>query len=283
MDDKGNNRLFCWEQISAANPLFRISHVFSPAAIAEQLVPLYALFSAVEQICSKVSDTDVALSKLAWWRQQCGHRDWADSPHPILKEFNRTGGAEHLERGDVMALLESADTRLSARAPSDRNELRKICIDVFRPQLQMELRLSGLADRAEHFNPDLMACNGLVQLLRESLRRKEQGGFWWLPLNLLAKHGLSRADVANRLDSASVRSFFSEVLKVDSLCQSHSPIEGPTGTQTSNLRHVFALSGIYARKIRRLKNCSPTSFNTELNRAVPSDLLAAWRGARRTG
>jgi len=283
MDDKGNDRLFCWEQISAANPLFRVSQVFSPAGTAEQLVPLYALFSAVEQICSTVSDTDVALSKLAWWRQQCGHRDWADSPHPILKEFNRTGAAEHLERGDVMALLESADTRLSARAPSDRNELRKICIDVYRPQLQMELRLSGLADRVEHFNPNLMTCNGLVQLLRESLRRKEQGGFWWLPLNLLAKHGLSRADVVNRLDSTSVGSLFSDVLEVDSLSQSHNQFDGLTVTETSNLRHLFALSGIYARKIRRLKSCSPARFHTELNRAVPSDLLAAWRGARRTG
>jgi phytoene synthase len=283
MDEKDNNRLFCWEQITAANPLFRVSRVFAPGGIAEKLVPLYALFSAVEQICSTVSDADVAGSKLAWWRQECVQRDLANSQHPVLKEMQRTGAADSLDRGDVIALLEGANTRLSARAPSDRDALREICIDVYRPQLQMELRLGGLAVGTEQVNTDLMARNGLLQLLRESLRRKEQDGFWWLPLNLLARHGLNRVDIANRPDSAPVRNLFAEILEDDPPFHSAADFGDTPGTDLMILRHVFALSGIYARKIGRLKNLSPARFNNELNRAGPSDLLAAWQGARKTG
>ena len=68
---KGNDRHFCWEQVGKSNRVFRISQVFAPRHCAEKLLPLYALFSAVEQICSSISDEDVARSKLNWWRIEC--------------------------------------------------------------------------------------------------------------------------------------------------------------------------------------------------------------------
>ena len=95
---KGNDRHFCLEQVGKSNRLFRISQVFAPRHCAEKLLPLYALFSVVEQICSNISDEDVAHSKLNWWRNECLQNIPADSRHPVMKELSRTGALDDLRR-----------------------------------------------------------------------------------------------------------------------------------------------------------------------------------------
>ena len=62
------NRQFCWEQVQAADGLFRISLVFSGRETAQRLLPLHAMFASIERLVATVSDEDVALRKLAWWR-----------------------------------------------------------------------------------------------------------------------------------------------------------------------------------------------------------------------
>ena len=70
-----------------------------------------------------------------------------------------------------------------------------MCVELHRPQLDLELGISGLKGSKLELEPGLLARNGLLQLIRESVYRKEQGGFWWIPLNLLARHGVSREDI----------------------------------------------------------------------------------------
>ena len=101
---KDNDRQFCWEQVVKTNRVFRISQVFAPRHCAEKLLPLYALFSAIEQICSSASDEDVARSKLNWWRQECLQTEAAKSRHPVMKELSRTGALNDLRRDSLLHL-----------------------------------------------------------------------------------------------------------------------------------------------------------------------------------
>ena len=120
---QGNDRRFCWEQVGKSNRLFRISQIFAPRHCAEKLLPLYALFSAVEQICSSISDEDVARSKLNWWRNECLQNKPTQSRHPVMKELSRTGVLNDLRRESVVALLDGAESRLYASAPPDLEAL----------------------------------------------------------------------------------------------------------------------------------------------------------------
>ena len=279
---KGNDRRFCWEQVGKSNRLFRISQVFAPRHCAEKLLPLYALFSAVEQICTNISDEDVARSKLNWWRNECLQNMAAKSSHPVMKEMKRTGALSDMGQESVVGLLDGAESRLYASAPPDLEALKRICIELHRPQLELELGLSGLKGSKLEFKPGLLARNGMLQLIRESVYRKNQGGFWWVPLNLLARHGVSREDVVTDPRTPAVSNLLAEVFAAsESWDREPKEVSGGGAGDFSPARHLYSFNGLYSRKLKRLKGITPDLFAAEMGRLGPADLFKAWKCARR--
>jgi phytoene synthase len=279
---KGNDRQFCWEQVGKSNRLFRISQVFAPRGCAEKLLPLYALFSVVEQICSSISDEDVARSKLNWWRNECLQNTPTQSRHPVMKELSRTGALNDLRQESVAGLLDGAESRLYTSAPPELEALKEICTELHRPQLELELGMSGLQETAPEPEPGLLARNGILQLIRESVYRKEQGCFWWVPLNLLARHGVSREDIVADPQSPAVGNLLAEVFAAaESWGRESNDLSGSGTGDFSPARHLFAINGLYSRKLKRLKGITPDLFAAEMGRLGPADLFKAWKCARR--
>jgi phytoene synthase len=279
---RDNDLMFCWEQVSRTNGFFRISRVFAPRESAERLLPLYALFSVVEQISSTVTEADVAEGKLAWWRNECLQGKMTESQHPLVRELVRTGAANRLPGQSMAELFEGAGRRLSAVAPSDMDALKNRCLEIYRPQLELELSVSGPRIALAEFDSGLLARNGLFQLVRESIRRKEQGGFWWLPLNALARHGVSRVEISRSPKSENVAGLLNEVL-TEGLTwgEDAADSQGDSNIDFSPARHVFAISRLYARKLRSLAKMTPDKFFQELPRSRLTDLWGAWLSARR--
>jgi len=279
--DQGNDRMFCWEQVSRTNRLFRVSRVFAANDCAEKLLPLYALFSAVEQISATVTDVGVATSKLSWWRSECLHKSMSESQHPIVRELARTGAANSLPGERIAELFDGAEQRLSAIAPADMGALKNRCMEMYRTQLQLELSLTGSQISADDFRPGLIASNGLFQLVRESTRRKEQGAFWWIPLNSLARHGISRGEILSEPDKPEVIQLFSDVLTAGiSWGEGRGGVQKTRRVELSPARHVFAISSLYARKLRSLLDTSPQDFIGRMEKLWLPDLLRAWASAR---
>jgi len=280
----GNDRLFCWEQVIRTNRVFRISQVFAPRHCAEKLLPVYALFSMVEQICSGISDEDVARSKLNWWRIECLHNEPAESRHPVMKELHRTGALKELSRENLAQLLDGAESRLIANPPGDMEELKEICFELQQPQLELEVGVSALQDSTQEFEPGLLARNGMLQLIRESVHRKEQGGFWWIPLNSLARHGASREQLTADPRSPAVSGLLAEVIATgESWGRESDERSGGRKVDFSTDRHLLAINGLYSRKLKRLAGITPDRFEDELGRLGPADLFEAWKSARRQG
>jgi len=280
--ETGNDRQFCWEQVGKSNRLFRVSQVFAPRDCAEKLLPLYALFSVAEQICSSISDEDIARSKLNWWRNECLQNKPGDSRHPVLKELSRTDALKDLCQESVAGLLDGVESRLYASAPPDMEALKGMCAELHRPQIELEWGLSGLKGSTLEFEPGLLARNGMLQLVRESVHRKEQGGFWWIPLNLLARHGVSREDSVTDPRSLSVKRLLAEIfVAAESWGRLSNSDFGSGPDDISPARHLFAINGLYSRKLKRLKGATPDMFAGELDRLGPADLFKAWKCARR--
>ncbi len=280
-DGVSNDRLFCWEQVARTNPAFRVSQVFATREDAAKLLPLYALFSIVEQICSGPSDEDLACSKLNWWRIECSQQNLQSSHHPVLKEFRRTGATQRLGQDLCQSLFEGAQFRLEANAPADISGLKALCIATQRPQFDLEISISGLSVDSLQANQGLLARGGLLQLIRESSKHSGQGAYWWIPLNLLARYGVSRDALVNQPESEEVSGLFSELI-------SQSASWAPSGQRAPEnhksfqaLRNYFAINGLYSKKISALRNLSPDRYVAEISRIRVSDLFVAWRCARR--
>jgi hypothetical protein len=238
---------------------------------------LYALFSVIEQACSTISDDDVARSKLGWWRNELEPKNLAVSQHPLVRDLRNKGGAERLRRESLDHLFRGAAKRIDAQAPADLAALHRLCTETSQPQLDLEL---GMVGSTGGISAGQLPGIGFVQLVRESARGTGQGAYWWMPLNLLARHKVNREEILAHPGSGPVLGLFGDLFAE---VLSWNAQSGVDATANPMARHLAVISGLVNRKLARLAATQPDRFARELGRVGPADLLHAWKSARRAG
>lgn len=280
--ERHNHAIFCWEQVSRSDRLFRISRLFAFGEVSDRLLPLYALFSALDQICADIQDEQVALSKLNWWHDQCVRGEPGLSNHPILCELQRTGALSRIESRHFVNLLASAALRLERKPPTDLNGLMALCQSFAGPQLRLEHAIGGLEGDAPEGQNVRLLSRALLQLVHEGCTRAGSDGYWWVPLNLLARHGIAREQFATDTDAPEVRALFVEIFEEGDVWSKAAGAAGDEGSGPGKAaRHPWVVEALSARKLRALKTRKPGDFKMELGRLGIADVFEAWRAARR--
>jgi len=276
-----NERRFCWEQVLRTNRLFRISQVFAPPGRAGQLLPLYALFAAIEEACSKHSDEQVARHKLDWWRRELLQRGVQRSDHPILRELAQSGAYKALDPGSLGRLFDNAEARLDAASPAELEDLHEHCRQLGEPRVELELSVCGCSLPIAQPVEAIAVTIGLAQLLRETEWRTARNNYWWVPLSLLARHGVSRVDITQGTKTEGVQALFAQLIGAShdwlqtADCQEQSPKRAPEAA-----RHLFVMNHLQAHALLRLRSDRYGQFATELNHVGVGQLYQAWKAAR---
>ena len=279
MSSTSNDSLFCREQVARSNRLSLLAQVFAAAERREALVALYALFSVIEQVCSGSKEEDVAIKRLAWWRDELNNSLNAQGVHPLGKELIRTGAASRISMKHIDQLLLSAQARLESPVIGDTAALKQLCLETGWPLVELEWALCG-RDSNQPGLEGLAVRAGLAQLIRESAGENAHQ-MWWIPMNLLARHGLAR----NRLDEPSLdeaaTALSRELLSMEGCNDRQAePRCDDISTGEADLRHFFVLDALYARKFRKLEKATPLNLREGLLKVGPADVFAAWRAAR---
>jgi len=277
-----NEVRFCWEQVLRTNRLFRISTVFAPADRARQLLPLYALFGAVEEISSKHSDEDLARRQLDWWRQECARLENQGSEHPILRELVDSGAYQVIRKDSLAQLFDDAESRLDPKSPSDIDGLKSLCSKLVQPQFELELSLSAEKPERVPSLDGLAAVSGLAQLLRESCGGRRPASYWWLPLSLMARHGIGRTDISHGdRPNPAAEAVFADLLGSCLDWNAAPESAGPGSKQgVAAARHLFVLGELQSAALRRLQPSQPGQFAADLTRLGLPQLYRAWKSAR---
>jgi phytoene/squalene synthetase len=277
-DVSANAAAFCREQIQGVDPLFRISSLFADKEVAERLLPLYALFACVEQLCASVSDESVAIRKLEWWRGALTGNDKASGEHPVIAELNRSGAMERLPQDSLARLLDMVAYRIEAPPTPGVNELARLCRMTGSPPLELELAVAG--NTASQVPSAMAARRGLIQLLREDLGRERSS--WWLPLGLMAKYGVRRADIPGGEASGAVKDLLTEAVDGATSREAASNTEIiDISFFNQNDRHIFVYDELCRRKLEYTKKSSYEKRREILFRPRAGDLFCCWNAARR--
>jgi phytoene/squalene synthetase len=275
-----NVQHFCWEQIHKTNRLFRISQVFAPPQMSDQLLALHALFASMELLHSEITEELVAYRKLDWWRSELLGRDAAGSRHPVVRHLYATGAMGKLPESKLRSLLDGAGSRFGALAPADEGEFRRLCQEIYRPQVLLESALGEFDEALNSFNPAMLFNGGLIQLLRESGRRKENA-FWWIPLSVLARFKVNRKDLEAPGDTDLQQALFRHVFALRGQPAGHQLFDPQHGfVEGTGLAHLQLMIMLHSRQLNRLRGMSPAVYSSELARWRIGDLLAAWKMAR---
>jgi len=283
VSDASNHRQFCWQQVDAQQPLFRVSHVFAPPELADRLLALHAFFSAIESVTSTVSDEAVALRKLDWWRHEMNRMGEQASAHPVVAELQRSGAAGRMPMPLIEDLLINAVARLDAPAPASVGELGALCAANGRAQVQIELAVCEAGEGIPESMAGFPLQVGRALLLRDAVYR---GNFWWVPLDLLARHGLSRSQVLSADHQDSAARLMAEILQPDAFKPQDSSgffkdISVSKNQYKQNYKHLYVQDALNRKLFKYLKKTSPVSYGKRLMGSRMSDAFYAWRAARR--
>lgn len=271
---------FCWEQILRTNRLFRISHLFAPPQTSDQLLALHALFASIELLNSEISEELVARKKLDWWRAELLEHDVADSRHPVVLHLCATGALRKLPESSLKLLLDGAESRLDALAPTDEDAFKRLCHEIYHPQVLLELALGGTDQALNSFNPVMLFNGGLTQLLRESSRRKENA-FWWIPLSLLARFKVNRTELEVLHFSQVLQALFAHILQLrGQTAHDHVFERQPDLIKGAGSGHLRLMNTLLSRQLDRFQGLSPDLYRRELSRWRIGDVMAAWKRAR---
>ncbi len=277
MSRQSNDQQFCWDQILRTNRLFRVSHLFSSPQLADQLLALHALFASIELISCEITDELVALRKLSWWRAELLEIQAAQSNHPVISHLYASGALEKFPEGGLKLLLDGAEARFDALAPTDEDDFLRLCQGIYRPQLLLEL---AVGDTDGAINEAVLINGGLIQLLRESGRRKENA-FWWIPLSLLARFNIERRELEAFHDSEVLRALFTHILESGGSLADVRLFDGQGDfVKGEGFVHLQLMIALQCRQLERLRASSPAMYSNELTRWHAGDLLYTWRRAR---
>lgn len=276
MSGNTNDSTFCWEQALKGNRLFAISHVFAAPSTRAALIPLYALFSALAQVVMGSQDETVVNNRLAWWFREALEQNPDKSSHPIFRELVRCGAAGKIQSDSLQRLLLDCRSRVERPSLPDVEAVEELCIQMGLAQVDLELDICGRA--SNYLDVRGLACRrGLIQLVRESALGEGQGAWWWLPLNLMARHGITRADIDGGLAGENTLLLFSEV--VEAVFQSSgTAVHMPPGPG-AGLRHLYVMDALLTRKIGRLLSAGPQQIEGTFGRPGIVDAFTAWKAA----
>ena len=275
-----NVQRFCWEQILRTNRLFRVSHLFAPPQMSDQLLALHALFASIELLNCEISEELVAHRKLDWWRVELLERDAAASRHPVVSHLFKTGTLMKLPESTLRLFLDSAESRFDALAPTDEVEFLRLCREIYRPQVLLESALGEFDATLNSFNAATLFTGGMIQLLRESCRRKENA-FWWVPLSLLARFKINRKELEDFHDSEVLQALFIHILEIRGQSVDHRQFDRQPGfIKGTGLLHLQLMNALQSRQLGRLQGMSPAMYRDELSRWRVGDLMTAWNSAR---
>jgi phytoene/squalene synthetase len=279
---ESNNRQFCRELAFSADPLFRISHSFSDREVSDRLVALYAFFAAVDETTSKISDEDIAIRKITWWKNEVESILVGEGSHPIGKELQRSGAAGLLPPDRIARFFISATTRLEANPPAGMEELEAICLDTGMPRLQLELSICNVEPADEQVLFGMAVRRGIYALICSNPDATGNNSFWWIPSNLLARHGVSRRDLASMEHADGLRLMGAEILAENSFREYRRKTKiTDISIKKQYIKHFLSYNSLLDKKLQYTNKNSYVLMRDSWEKPRLRDLLTCWRTARK--
>lgn len=160
------------------------AEVFCPPPLRPRFRAWGALLHELREASFEISEPRVAEVKRRWWAEELLGVTGGRSRHPVTGPLNAATDLAPLAH--ALAALEVGDARPSDAAGA-RERLRPLASAV----AEAEAGLFGAP--AAPADAEAVAVHLLLHRLPEGLLAEDQAG---LPMNLLARHGVTAADVA---------------------------------------------------------------------------------------
>ncbi len=188
---------YCQDKAAASGSSFYYSFRFLPENRRLAITALYAFCREVDDIVDECSDTNIALTKLNWWRQEIKDLFQGQPHHPVshalapaIREFN-------LPAEQFQEIIDGMEMDLTMHRYEDFKSLRLYCHRVAGVVGELSAIIFGYTERATlRYAADLGLAFQLTNIIRdvgEDARRNRI----YLPMDELAKFNVPASDILN--------------------------------------------------------------------------------------
>jgi phytoene/squalene synthetase len=267
----------CRELVLQPGGTFEFSSQFIPGDAMPQILAVYALKQAVASIPYTHVDDVVKWEKLKWWGQELLADSSLASRHPIIRALVESGAREKLDDVLLVRLVSSALEQVDAAPASDEHAMLERFTNTGLAESRLEYALDDLQSEPEGFG-QLAAASTLFGVICSFLPGR-QPQVERLPLNALAKHGVTQDVLAMKPFPAEVLRLFEDCveLALSWYAAGRKQARGkPVGVAETHLRLRWALE---SRCLTRVQKNTERFFRQGM-RYGPGDAFFAWRYLR---
>lgn len=190
---------YCQDKAAKSGSSFYYAFLFLPAPTRKAITALYAFCREVDDVVDETSDASVANQKLAWWRTEVARLYKGEPTHPVTQALQPWLEPCHITENRLMAIIEGMQMDLEQTRYLDWPALRKYCWHVAGVVGELSAGIFGHTDeKTMEYASRLGLAFQMTNIIRDVGDDARRGRIY-LPVSDLQKHGVTAADILNRV------------------------------------------------------------------------------------
>jgi phytoene synthase len=196
---------YCQQRAAASSSSFYYSFVFLPPDTRRAITAFYALCRELDDIVDECHARDVAQAKLDWWREEIGRFGGGQPQHPATRALSELPQSRNIPPALLLEIVDGMAMDLDDRRYPDFKALHLYCYRVAGVVGEIAAGIFGGArsecDRdIRRYAHELGLAFQLTNIIRDVGEDARRGRIY-LPLDELARFGVSETDLLNGADS----------------------------------------------------------------------------------
>jgi phytoene synthase len=200
---------YCQQKAAASGSSFYYSFLFLPRERRRAITALYAFCREVDDVVDETADSQLAATKLAWWRVEVANLYAGNPQHPVTKALSPFLEKYSIKKENLGDIIDGMEMDLTQSRYLDWPGLERYC---YRVAGVVGLLAAGIFDyrdqRTLDYAKDLGIAFQLTNIIRdvgEDARKNRV----YLPMDDLKRFGVPAADVLNARETPG----FQELMK----------------------------------------------------------------------
>ena len=188
---------YCQDKAVKSGSSFYYSFLFLPPARRLAITALYAFCREVDDIVDECTDTEVARTKLTWWRKEIAGTFAGSAQHPVAQALIPVVRTFNLPQTHFQDVIDGMEMDLRYNRYPDFATLQTYCYRVAGVVGLMAAEIFGYRDPATlKYAENLGTAFQLTNIIRD-IREDARRGRVYLPLDELTRFGISAADIVH--------------------------------------------------------------------------------------
>ncbi len=198
---------YCQEKAAQSGSSFYYSFLFLPPPRRRAITALYAFCREVDDVVDECSDLSIARATLGWWREEIRQVYAGQPEHPVGQALAGVVREFALPESQLREIIDGMEMDLTHNRYQSFDDLALYCHRVAGVVGLLSARIFGYGDdRTEEYAHELGLAFQLTNIIRdvgEDARRNRI----YLPLDELARYGVSEDDILHGRESEAFRQF----------------------------------------------------------------------------